>query len=225
LKDVLGAFVGRAGVDVLKFQRSTLIGVAVALGVAVCAQPAYAVSGCSGTGSSTPTTITSPSTRATTYGSAFTVQGTAPAGQQLSVSFHGAWNYDVVYIAEVTAGCDSTWHVTHPAYDDYDIRATRSGTSTPFVYVNVLPTISGTAAHVVPKGSTYTIRGTGRPGSTLTLHFHKAGTPLNDYSILRPVQVDGGGAWSRPYLASVDYRFYATSSTGYQSQTVLVQAR
>jgi hypothetical protein len=47
----------------------------------------------------------------------------------------------------------------------------------------------------------------------------------SDYSILRTVPIDEQGNWRRPYLASVDYRFFASLPNGQRSQTVLVQAR
>jgi hypothetical protein len=63
----------------------------------------------------------------------------------------------------------------------------------------------------VLKNSTYTIIGIGIgiPGTTVTVHFHKAGTAATDYSILRTTVVGRTGTWSRSYVAGTDYRFYA----------------
>ena len=87
------------------------------------------------------------------------------------------------------------------------------------------PTIAGATSRTASKNSTYTITGTGIPGQTLTVHFHKAGTAANDYSLLRTVTVAKNGGWSRSYVASVDYRFYASLPNGQVSPKVLVQAR
>jgi hypothetical protein len=57
----------------------------------------------------------------------------------------------------------------------------------------------------------YTITGTSIPSTTVTLHFHRPGGAVNDYSILRQVAVASNGAWAKPYLAAADVAFYVTS--------------
>ena len=75
----------------------------------------------------------------------------------------------------------------------------------------IRPTVNGPAARVVKRNATYTITGTSEPATTVTLHFHRAGTAANDYSILRRVAVASNGTWVKPYLAAADLMVYVTS--------------
>ncbi|MEO7286282.1 MAG: hypothetical protein ABI140_05120 [Jatrophihabitantaceae bacterium] len=47
----------------------------------------------------------------------------------------------------------------------------------------------------------------------MQLHFHLAGTAVDDFSIVRAFVVAANGTWTRSYLASVDYRFFVSSGT------------
>jgi hypothetical protein len=169
--------------------------------------------------------ISGASTRAATYGSAVTVAGTATPGSSVGLWFHGAGTTGYTQQRTLTAASNGTWSMSYVAGNDYRIYATSGTAQSPTILVQIAPTISGPATHIVPKGSTYTMTGTGIPGATLTVHFHKSGTATSDYSILRTVVVAGNGTWSRAYAATVDYRFYATLPNGLASQNVLVQAR
>ena len=78
----------------------------------------------------------------------------------------------------------------------------------------------------IARNANYTVTGTARPGTTVTIHFHRAGMAPNVYSILRQVSVSSTGKWSRTYLANTDYRLYVSSNAN-QTKTAgyLLQAR
>jgi hypothetical protein len=214
-----------------------LLGVVLAVGVA-STQPAYALGGGDGGGGDiggggggvvlpppAAVTITGPSSRATPVGATVTVAGTATPASSVGVWFHRAGSTGYVQRRTVTASSTGAWSTTYIAGDDYRIYATDGADQTAPILVQVAPTIAGAASQVVRKGSTYTIRGTAIPANTVTVHFHKAGTPASDYSIVRSVPVGGNATWTRPYVASTDYRFFASLPNGQVSPTVLVQAR
>ena len=90
----------------------------------------------------------------------------------------------------------------------------------PLVAPSTAVTINGTPEQSPAFNSQFTISGTGQANSAVTLHSHPAGADTGVYPIVRTVQANALGQWARPILANVDYRYYATSSTG-QSQTVL----
>jgi uncharacterized protein YkwD len=170
-------------------------------------------------------TIDGPAGQSTTYGKTVTVSGTAAPGASVGVWFHRAGTSGYTQRRTLTATSGGSWQTTYVAGDDYRIYATSGSARSSPVLVQVAPVIAGGASHVVRKGSTYTIAGSAIPGAVVTISFHKAGTASNDYSILRTVRVGSDGTWSRPYLASVDYRFFASLSNGQVTSSVLVQAR
>jgi hypothetical protein len=170
-------------------------------------------------------TIGGAASRVTTYGGAVPVSGTATPGCSVALWYHGAGSTGYVRGQSVTASGSGAWNTGYVANNDYRVYATCGSAQSPGILVQIAPTISGGSSHVVRTGSTYTISGTGIPGATLTVHFHKAGTATNDYSLLRTVSVASNGSWSRPYVASMDYRFYASLPNGQVSPVVLVQAR
>ena len=102
------------------------------------------------------------------------------------------------------------------------------------IATGLAPTATGSTpgpAHVAVDGpatvnptpnAAFLITGTAPAGATVTLHFHKAGTPAADYSIVRSVTAADNGTWSRSITASSDYRYYATVP-GATSATVLFQ--
>jgi hypothetical protein len=208
--------------------RRTVIGAVAVVGAVMVptAQPASALGGCDGPGGGTePLGVSGPSLQATAYGARVSVQGTAGERADVGVWFRRAFTSEYVQRRSLVADCYGAWSTSYVANDDYRLYATSGTGQTPSVLIQIAPTIAGAASQVVKKGSTYTITGTGIPGKVLTLHFHKAGTPANDYSIRRTVTINSEGAWSRPYAATVDYRFFASLSNGQKSRTVLVQAR
>jgi protocatechuate 3,4-dioxygenase beta subunit len=176
-----------------------------------------------GAGVTSVCTISGAATRTATNGRTVTVAGTAAPGAGVGVYFHRANSSGYVKRRTLTASSSGTWSTTYVANDDYRIYATSGTAKSAIVTVLVAPTIAGATTRSAAQGSTYTITGTGIPGATLSVHFHKAGTASNDYSIVRRVKVGSGGSWSYSFVASVDYRFYATLPNSQRSSTVLVQ--
>jgi hypothetical protein len=141
------------------------------------------------------------------------------------VWFHKAGTSGYVQRRALTASTTGTWSTSYVAGDDYRVYASSGPGSTAPVLIQVAPTITGPATRIVRRGSTVPLAGTGLPGQVLTLHFHAAGTPAGDYSILRSVLVRPDGTWQRPYIAGTDYRIFASLPNGRTSPTVLIQAR
>ncbi len=169
--------------------------------------------------------LSGPANRATTYGSTVTLSGTANPGATVKVWFRQAGATAFVQRRTLTASPTGSWTTSYIANDDYRVYAANGGTTSQPVLVQVAPTIDGAASRTAPKNSTVTITGTGTASRTVTLHLHKAGTAATDYSIVRTATIDSNGKWSWRYVASVDYRLYATLPNGQASQAVLVQAR
>jgi hypothetical protein len=61
--------------------------------------------------------------------------------------------------------------------------------------------------------------------TTTPARMHKSGTASTDYSLLPTAAIQSNGTWSLSYVASVDYRFYASLPNGRVSPTIPVQAR
>jgi hypothetical protein len=207
----------------LKHSGRIAAGVVVAIGLAT-AQPASAATGCGGLPVPTrPTVVNGPDAQTTTFGKTTKVAGTATENSSVGVWFRQAFASDYSKRRTLTASCNSTWSTSYVANDDYRIYATAGASQSGTILVQILPTITGAQESEVKKGSTHTIVGTGTPGKTLTVHFHKAGT--NDYSIVRTLTIPSSGNWTRPYVASADYRFFVSLPNGQQSPPYLVQAR
>lgn len=170
-------------------------------------------------------TVSGAAARTTKYGATVSITGTATPGCPVGVWFRQAGTATFVKRRTLTASSAGAWSTTYVANDDYRVYATCRTAQSAQVLVQVAPTINGAATRTVKKKSTVTLTGTGLPGQTLTLHFHKAGTAANDYSIVRSVSVTRTGSWSRAFVADVDYRIYATLPNAQTSPTVLVQAR
>jgi hypothetical protein len=177
------------------------------------------------TATASPVSITGASTRTTTYGSSVNISGTATPGATVGIWFHEAGSNGYVQRRTLTASSTGAWSTSYTANDDYRVYAGSGTTQSGSVLVQIAPAISGANPRTVPRNSTCTVSGTGIPGATLTVHFHKASTATNDYSILRTVTVASNGTWTRSYLASVDYRLYASLPNGQISTNLLVQAR
>ena len=86
-----------------------------------------------------------------------------------------------------TATSTGTWGTSYLANDDYSVYATNGTAQSASVPIQVAPAITGPATRTVLKNSTNTITGTGTgiPGTTVTVRFHKAGTAATDYRALR----------------------------------------
>jgi hypothetical protein len=165
------------------------------------------------------------STRATTYGSTVSIAGTADPGSTVEIWFRSAHESVFTRRRTLVASNSGAWSTSYVATDDYRIYAANAGVQSPTILIQIAPTIAGPAVRTVRRNSTATINGTATPGATVTLHFHKAGTPASDYSILRTITAAANGTWSRPYVASTDYRYYASLPNGQVSPTVLAQSR
>ena len=179
-----------------------------------------------------PVTISGNRWRTPAYRSAFTITGTAPAGATVTVHFHRAGTpaNDYSTTRTTTADATGTWRQPITASADYRYYATVGATGTSrsaTVHAQPDGALDGAPTRIVPVRQSYTLTGTGVPGSTLYLHFHAIHTPAGDYSIVRPVTVNANGTWSRPYLAHRDYRLYTSRSATDSATftTYLIQAR
>lgn len=84
------------------------------------------------------------------------------------------------------------------------------------------PVITSPATTYGALNQSVTVTGTAAPTAVVALHFHKAGTPTNDYSIVRTVRASTAGRWSRSFVLNPDYRVFATVGMGNpHSKTVL----
>jgi hypothetical protein len=172
-----------------------------------------------------PPVLSGAATRVTTYGSTVALVGTAQPGARVGVWLRKAGATTFVQRQTVTASSTGAWSAGYVADNDYRVYATVGTAASQTILVQVAPTIAGATTRMVRRNSTYVITGTGTPGATLTVHFHKAGTAANDYSIVRTTTIAANGGWSRSYVAAVDYRFFVSLPNGCVSPAVLVQAR
>ena len=164
------------------------------------------------------------------YRSTFSIDGTALASSVVTLRFHRAGTPagDYSIVRTVRADARGAWSRPITPDTDYRYYATAGSATSPTVLYQPVPTLTGPAARVVPRNAPYVLRGTSAPGSVLYLHFHAPGTPADDYSIVRRVSANGAGAWSRSYLAAVDYRMFVSrypGDDGSASPTFLLQAR
>jgi hypothetical protein len=169
--------------------------------------------------------IAGATTRTTVFGATVPLDGFGPTSRPVGVWFQRGGGNGYQQRRSLTAAADGSWHTSYVAGDDYDVYATDGGTPSPITHIRLTPTIDGPATRVVRRGTTTTLTGTGIPGATLTLHFHRAGTAPDDYSLLRTVTVGASGRWSRPLTPTSDYRLYASLPNGQRSPAVLVRAR
>ena len=146
------------------------------------------------------------------YGSTFVLTGTAPVGDTVSLHFHKAGTPANDYSIVRTVAADDTGFWLRPitANIAYRYYAT-DGTLTSANVLNApTPTVKSPLRALAALGSTYTLTGGAPPNSVVYVHFHAAGSPASDYSIVRSVNVDDTGAWARPYLVIQDYRFFTS---------------
>ena len=150
------------------------------------------------------------------YGTVFTITGTAPAGSVVTLRFHKSGTAVGSYglIRTLTTPASGVWTRAMAASFDYRYFATLDTTAGQVSSGNVLfqpsPVINGPLNVIAAKNKPFLITGKAAPYSLLFLHFHKAGTPAADYSIVRAVRTNSVGVWSRAILASSDYRYYAS---------------
>lgn len=150
------------------------------------------------------------------YGSTFVIRGTAPAGDVVLLHFHksGTAANDYSLVRSATANSSGSWTRAILANTDYRYYATDGSATSNNVLFQPRPTVSGPLTRVVAKNHTTSISGTSVPGTTVYVHFHKAGTAAGDYSIVRAVTANSSGAWTKSFLASVDYRIFASRAAG-----------
>ena len=173
-----------------------------------------------------PVTLNGPTTRVVAAGTTVTISGTATAGSTVSVYFRERGQTAYTLRRSIRASAHGTYSTTYTADDDYRYYAQVGATKTDAVLTQVGPTVAGPVSRTVVKKSTVVLTGTGVAGSTVVIHFHKAGTAADDYSLLRTVTVAGNGTWTRSIVADVDYRFYVTSGlNGIATANYLVQTR
>ena len=155
------------------------------------------------------------------YGTVFTITGTAPAGSVVTLRFHKSGTPVGSYglIRTLTTPASGVWTRAMAASFDYRYYATldistgetsSARVSSGNVLFQPSPLINGPLNVLTAKNKPFLITGKAAPYSLLFLHFHKAGTPASDYSIVRAVRTNSVGVWSRSILASSDYRYYAS---------------
>lgn len=172
-----------------------------------------------------PSRSTGRPAKAVTEGSTVTISGKAPAGSTVQIFFRKRGDASFVLRRTLVATQTNTFSTSYVATEDYRHYAQIADTKTDSMLAQIAPTVTGPDSQSVKRNSSVTIHGTGTPGSTVKVHFHKAGAPLNDYSIVREVAVSSSGTWSRAYVATVDYRFHVTSdANGLSTHSYLVQA-
>jgi len=138
------------------------------------------------------------------------ITGTAPAGSTVGIFFHQLGQVGYTQRRTLSVGADGTFSTSYVAVIDLRYYAAIGDAASLPVLTQIRPTVDGPAVRVVKLNSVYTITGTSEPGTTVTLHFHRAGTAANDYSILRKVTVASNGTWAKPYVAAADVMVYAT---------------
>lgn len=185
--------------------------------------------------SSRPTNLGQPSNtpvlnggpqRTVTLNSTAVISGTAPAGSTVDVYLHRRNQNGYSKSRSLVVGTNGTFSTSYLANDDYRYYAAVGTAASASQLAQLRPDVYGPASRIIPRNANYTVTGTARPGTTVTIHFHRAGMAMNDYSILRQVTVSSTGKWSRTYLANTDYRLYVSSDAN-QTRTAsyLLQAR
>ena len=155
--------------------------------------------------------LNGPAQQAVPLKSVVSITGTAPAGSTVGIFFHQLGQVGYTQRRTLSVGAGGTFSTSYVAVIDLRYYAAIGNAASAPVLTQIRPTVNGPAARVVKRNATYPITGTSEPGTTVTLHFHRAGTAANDYSILRKVAVASNGTWAKPYVAAADIMLYATS--------------
>ena len=177
-------------------------------------------------------TLSGPAVVHPSFNRIFFIEGTAPIGASVDLHFRKSDMATGVYgiVRTVISDSNGNWTRQIKANVDYRYYAT-VGTDSANTSTGVLnqpqATVDGPYARTVAKNQSYALTGTSVPGSTVYIHFHKGGTPANDYSIVRSVTADASGNWSRSFVASTDYRLYVSRAASDSSGdgNYLFQAR
>jgi Purple acid Phosphatase, N-terminal domain/Fibronectin type III domain/Iron/zinc purple acid phosphatase-like protein C len=155
--------------------------------------------------------LSGPTFQAVPLKSVVSITGTAPAGSTVGIFFHQLGQVGYTQRRTLSVGADGTFSTSYVAVIDLRYYAAIGNAASASVLTQIRPTVNGPTARVVTRNATYTITGTSEPGTTVTIHFHRAGTAANDYSILRRVTVASNGTWAKPYVAAADVMLYVTS--------------
>jgi hypothetical protein len=162
------------------------------------------------TASADPVTISGSASFTAQYASAVSISGRAPAGATVAVFFHRAGVPGYVQRRTLQADSNGVFVTSFAPNDDYRYYAQVGTKQSVGVLEQTTPSVVGTATRLAKKGHTIVLVGHGAPHTSVLLHFHKAGTPATDYSLLRSVHVDANGVWTKSVVVSVDYRVYGS---------------
>ncbi|MFL6163478.1 MAG: fibronectin type III domain-containing protein [Jatrophihabitantaceae bacterium] len=154
--------------------------------------------------------LNGPAVQAVPVKSVVSISGTAPPGSTVGIFFHQLGQVGYTQRRTLSVGAGGTFSTSYVAVIDLRYYAAIGNAASASVLTQIRPTVDGPLQRVVKRNSTYTITGTSEPGTTVTLHFHLAGTAANDFSILRKVAVASNGTWAKPYVAAADIRLYVT---------------
>ncbi len=149
-----------------------------------------------------------------------TISGTAPSGSTVGIFFHQLGQVGYTQRRSLTVGASGTFSTSYVAVIDLRYYAAIGNAASAPVLTLIRTTVDGPGARIVKRNAVYTITGTGEPGTTITLHFHRPGTAANDYSILRRVAVASNGTWAKPYLAATDVMVYASSDVNHLTTAI-----
>ena len=179
------------------------------------------------TATTTGVHLDGPDQRTAPYASTVRITGTAPAGSTIAVFFHRAGQTGFVQRRSIQASDSGTFSTSYQANDDYRYYAQDGASTSPAVLTQAAPTVDGPATRTAPRSRTVVVSGHAAPNSPVALHFHRAGTAADDYSIIRTVRSNNSGVWTRGFDLNTDYRLFTTRTTtpNGQSASYLIQAR
>jgi sugar lactone lactonase YvrE len=158
-------------------------------------------------------TIDGQSSMKAAYGSDVSITGRAPAGSTVGIFFHRAYVAGYVQRRTLQADANGVYQTSFAPNDDYRYYAQVGTKQSATVLVQATPAVVGPTTKRAARGHTVLLVGHGAPHTSVLLHFHKAGTAATNYNLLRSVQVDAHGVWTKPVVLSVDYRVYASRGT------------
>jgi hypothetical protein len=161
-----------------------------------------------------------------TYAQPVFIRGHAAPGASVGIYFHQAGVPGFTKRRSLIADAHGAFiTVFAPAADFLYFAGSGSSVSTS-VAVSVTPTLSGPALRTSKHLGRVVLRGRAAPDTVVTLHFHRGGTPANDYSMVRLVRANAAGVWTRAIILTSDYRIYATrGALRPHSSKVLLQIR
>jgi hypothetical protein len=208
----------------MKFSRT-----AVGLNVAGLACAALVAGTGAATAAAAPV-LNGPQLGFTTPGSTVGISGTAPVGSTVEIWFHKRTPIGGTQLytkrRSLTVGADGTFTTSYVANDDYRYYA-KVGTAKSAINLTKIPVrIDGPRTRASTRLQGYHLTGVAVPTIVVRLHLHAKGTPADDYSITRTVNVESNGTWSFKIASNTDYRVIALSPANDTSTTsYLLQER